>query len=144
MLKLSEMRERANLPQIKREITQQKINLYAEASRDFNPIHLDEEFAKTTPAGGTIAHGMLTLAYLSQVMTEGFGKSWVSGGKLSVRFKSPARPNDTLTVSGTIIKVEETAEGTLVACDLVCKNQHDEALITGNAELIINKSELAV
>jgi len=58
-LLLSRLSEGMSLPEIKRNITQENINLYAEASGDFNPIHVDENYARQTPLGVTIAHGML-------------------------------------------------------------------------------------
>ncbi len=64
------------------------------ASGDFNPIHVDESFAAQTPFGGTIAHGMLILAYVSEMMTLAFGQSWLSGGKLSVKFKATMFTNN--------------------------------------------------
>ena len=130
---LSELKEGASLPELKKTVTQPDVNLYAEASRDFNPIHIDEEFARKTPLGGTIAHGMLILAYASQMLTEAFGISWLAGGKLDVRFKAPARPGDTVTVSGRVTKVQEAGSETLVSIDINCQNQKGEAVITGEA-----------
>ena len=133
--------EGMNLPDIKKVITQENINLYAEASRDFNPIHIDEAFAKKTPLGGTIAHGMLILAYVSQMMSAAFGQSWLAGGKLSVRFKTPARPGDTITVSGRISRVEKNEGQTSIRCDVLCQNQAGESLITGEAKVRIVNGE---
>ena len=121
------------LPPLVRHITQEKINLYAEASGDFNPIHIDESFAAQTPLGGTIAHGMLILAYISQMMTQAFGKSWLCGGRLSMRFKAPARPGDTLTVSGRIDSLEDKNGVSYANCSLECHNQSAEAIVTGQA-----------
>lgn len=121
------------LPPVIKHITQEKINLYAEASGDFNPIHVDEAFAAKTPLGGTIAHGMLILAYVSEMMTQAFGKSWVSNGKLSVRFKAPARPGDTVTVRGKIDSIEHKGGISSVNCSIECCNQKDETIITGEA-----------
>ena len=92
--KLSDIHQGDSLPTIVKHLSQQKINLYAEASGDYNPIHIDEAFAAKTPLGGTIAHGMLILAYASEMMTKAFGQSWLEGGKLSIRFKAAARPQD--------------------------------------------------
>lgn len=125
--------EGKSLPQLSKTITQQKINLYAEASGDFNPIHIDESFAAQTPLGGTIAHGMLILAYVSELMTQAFGLNWISGGRLSIRFKAPARPGDTVTISGTIDTIEKENECTNVNCSLSCSNQKDEIIVTGSA-----------
>ena len=125
--------EGKSLPHLSKTITQQKINLYAEASGDFNPIHIDESFAAQTPLGGTIAHGMLILAYVSELMTQAFGLNWISGGRLSIRFKAPARPSDTVTISGTIDTIEKENECTNVNCSLSCSNQKDETIVTGSA-----------
>ena len=125
--------EGKSLPHLSKTITQQKINLYAEASGDFNPIHIDESFAAQTPLGGTIAHGMLILAYVSELMTQAFGLNWISGGRLSIRFKAPARPGDTVTISGTIDTIEKENECTNVNCSLSCSNQKDETIVTGSA-----------
>ncbi len=130
---MPEFEEGMSLPELIKVVRQEKIDLYAEASKDFNPIHIDEDFAKKTPLGGTIAHGMLILAYISQMMTAAFGRDWLSGGKLDVRFKLPARPGDTITVSGEIQRVEKIEGRSLVRCAVGCHNQHGEPVITGEA-----------
>ena len=138
---LSELTEGMSLPEIKKKVTQQHINLYAEASQDFNPIHIDEDFARKTPVGGTIAHGMLILAYVSQMMSLAFGRSWLAGGKLNVRFKTPARPGDTITVSGKICQVERSEDQTLVNCDVLCQNQNGESVIIGETKVRVKNNE---
>ncbi len=134
-LQLSGLSEGMNLPELKRIIRQENINLYAEASHDFNPIHIDEDFAKKTPLGGTIAHGMLILAYVSQMMAAAFGQSWLSGGKLNVRFKAPARPGDTITVSGRISRVKRSEDQALINCEVLCTNQNGESVIIGETKV---------
>jgi len=137
MAALSDYKEGTPLPEIRKNITQEHINLYAKASRDFNPIHLDAEFARTTPAGGTIAHGMLVLAYISEMMTAAFGESWLTGGKLNVRFRAPARPGDTITASGQVRRVELGEGLRVVTCEVLCRNQNDEPVITGDATVAV-------
>lgn len=132
-LKPSDIHQGDSLPSVVKHVTQQEINLYAEASGDFNPIHIDETFAAKTPLGGTIAHGMLILAYASEMMTKAFGKSWLEGGKLSVRFKAAARPQDTITTSGKIDSIEFKEGISYVNCSLECCNQKGEVVITGGA-----------
>ena len=133
--RLSKLNEGMDLPEIKRNIIQENINLYAEASQDFNPIHVDEDFAKKTPLGGTIAHGMLILAYVSQMMTAVFEQSWLRRGKFNVRFKAPARPGDTITISGKICRVEKSEDQTLITCDVLCANQNGESVIIGETKV---------
>jgi 3-hydroxybutyryl-CoA dehydratase len=132
-LKLSELHQGDTLASVVKYVTQENINLYAEASGDFNPIHIDKSFAAQTPLGGTIAHGMLILAYMSEMMTTAFGKSWLSGGKLSVRFKTPARPEDTITVTGKIGSIEHKEGTPYVSCDVESRNQGEETIVVGKA-----------
>jgi 3-hydroxybutyryl-CoA dehydratase len=132
-LTLAELKIGLELPGFVKEVTQDEINLYAKASRDFNPIHLDPVFASQTSAKATIAHGMLVLAYVSRMMTEVFGLAWVSGGRFNIRFKAPARPGDRLTIQGKIEKIEVQAQQTSVVCSVLCANQSNEANITGEA-----------
>ncbi len=123
------------LPPVVKHISQEKINLYAEASGDFNPIHIDEAFARQTPFGGTVAHGMLCLAYVSEVMAAAFGKNWASGGRLSVRFKAPARPGDTITTEGRVVSIVDK-EGVVYAnCSLSARNQKGETVVVGEAKV---------
>jgi 3-hydroxybutyryl-CoA dehydratase len=132
-LKISELHIGLNFPELQKHITQEEINCYAKASHDFNPVHIDEEYARKTPAGGTIAHGMLILAYVSQMMTSAFGKNWLANGRFNVRFKAPACPGDVITVQGKIRNVQKEIELTSVICDVLCSNQKGEIVITGEA-----------
>ena len=92
----------AELPSLAKTLSQEKIDRYARASGDFNPIHVDPAFAAQTPFGGTIAHGMLLLAYLSEMLTAAFGQAWLSGGRLKVRFKGAARSGETVAIGGHV------------------------------------------
>jgi 3-hydroxybutyryl-CoA dehydratase len=125
------------LPEFVREVTQADIRRYAEASGDFNPIHIDEAFAATTPLKGTIAHGMLVLAYLSEMLVRAFGDAWDSTGHLSVRFRNPARPGDRLTVSGRVESARRDGGIVCVACSVSCSNQAGEVVVSGDANLVV-------
>jgi len=130
---LTEIQEGKALSPVVKHITQEKINLYAEASGDFNPIHVDESFAAKTPFGGTIAHGMLNLAYVSEMMTSAFGQGWLSGGKLRAKFKESARPGDTLTVSGKIDCIDIKDDVSYANCNFECRNQKGQTIVAGEA-----------
>jgi 3-hydroxybutyryl-CoA dehydratase len=114
-----------------KQLTQEQIGRYAEASGDHNPIHVDEAFARATPFGGTIAHGMLVLAFISEMMTAAFGEAWLTGGRLRVRFRAPARPNDTITASAQ----PQGGRDVTLTYNVECRNQKDEVLISGTAEV---------
>ena len=132
---LKEFEAGKSLGPVVKHITQETINLYAEASGDFNPIHVDESFAAKTPLGGTIAHGMLSLAYVSEMMTSAFGPSWISGGKLRAKFKQSARPGDTLTISGRVNCIDRKDDVSYVDCGFECRSQKDEVIMAGEATI---------
>ena len=135
--KLSKLCPGDTIPGMVKQLSQEKINLYAEAVGDFNPIHVDESFAAQSPFGGTIAHGMLVLAYLSEMITLAFGENWLSGGKLAVRFKVPARSKDTIIATGKINSITEEENSLDFSCSVSCHNQNREVIVAGEARIKI-------
>jgi len=127
-----------NLPIIKKVITQSQINQYAKASGDFNPVHINSAFASTTDFGGTIAHGMLILAFLSQMMTLAFKEMWVNGGQMKIRFKSPVYPGDTVTTFGKYKESKPDKKGERLFYLIGCINQNNKDIITGEASIAVN------
>jgi 3-hydroxybutyryl-CoA dehydratase len=125
---------------LSRGLTQEVIDRYAEASGDHNPIHIDEEFARTTPFGGTIAHGMLVLAYLSEMMAAVFGHDWLVGGRLKVRFRAPARPGDTLAARAEPRRTRQVDGERVFEYGIECRNQRGETLVSGTAEVAVAHS----
>lgn len=94
-----------------------QIRQYAEASGDFNPIHLDDEFARKAGLKGVIAHGMLTMAEVSVMLTE-WCKSQGNVTELEVRFENMVYPGDRIIISG---RIKEKNPNNL-KCDLVVSN----------------------
>jgi 3-hydroxybutyryl-CoA dehydratase len=90
----------SNLQPVRLTVTQALIDEYAILSEDFNPIHVDPEFAAAAPTGGIIAHGTLSLNLIWQSLEETFehrpGDVIIS----EVRFKEPVRINDELVAGG--------------------------------------------
>jgi 3-hydroxybutyryl-CoA dehydratase len=121
------------LPELVKQVSQESINQYAEATGDFNPIHVDEDFARETPFKGTIAHGFYILAFLSELMTRHFGRKWVQGGSLDVRFKKPVKPGDVITVKATLTDRKKSRDRTALVFEVIWENQSKEPVITGQA-----------
>jgi 3-hydroxybutyryl-CoA dehydratase len=117
------------LPSLVKALSQAKIDRYAGVSGDGNPLHTDPQFAAATEFGGTIAHGLLMLAYVSEMMTAAFGARWLGGGRLKVRFRAPARPGDTVTASGQVLRVEDGR----TVCRVECRSRSGEVLLDGEA-----------
>lgn len=133
----------AALPTVRRDITQDGINAYCKASGDNNRIHHDAKFAASTRFGGVIAHGMLTLALVSEMMTSAYGAEWLATGSLRVRFRGAARPGDVLETVGTVAKLETGSDGVAITCNVELRNADSgERIITGSASLMIREITL--
>jgi acyl dehydratase len=95
---------------------------YAGASGDFNPIHIDEEFARSVGLPGRILHGLWSMAQVARAHTEAFGGP-ESLAALSVQFRGLGLPENELVVRGTVTEVgddgvhtkaEATQDGTRI------------------------------
>ena len=90
----------AALKPVQLSVTMDVIRAYGELSNDFNPIHVDPEFAATTPMGGVIAHGTLSLCLLWQAVQQSFAAEVFQDLDLDIRFVKPVRVGDVLTAGG--------------------------------------------
>jgi 3-hydroxybutyryl-CoA dehydratase len=124
------------IPRMSFTVTQDHINKYANVSKDFNPLHIDEEFAKNTPFKGTIAHGLMTLAFISHVMTKWHWNGWVHGGCMDVTFISPLRPNESVTIGGIVAEKDEITSQITVELDV--KNTNGNNVVVGKTQFSFN------
>ncbi len=126
-------------PVFTRTVTQERIAAYAAASGDYNPVHLDAEFAATTQFGGTIAHGMILFGYMSDALSQVYGVPWSASGRMRARFRAPARPGDVVEVSAEERSRHPRDDGTIdVHCIVECwKAEPRERLATGDATLTV-------
>ncbi len=108
-------------------ITQERIGRYAEITEDWNPLHVDESFARTTAFGGVIAHGMLSLNLAWELLRGIHGDDGIAGVELTVRFKKPVRPGDTVRA-----RARREADGA-GGWEVWIENQAGEAVIAGQA-----------
>ena len=113
-----------------RTITEADIQQFGAVSGDLNPLHFDDEYAKTTIFRGRIAHGMLSLSYLSTVLgtqLPGAGSIFLGA---SVRFKAPVRIGDTVNATCTVREIN--SQKGRVTFDCLCKVR-DIVVIEGEA-----------
>ncbi|MFO1197593.1 MAG: MaoC family dehydratase [Burkholderiaceae bacterium] len=117
--------------------TRESIREFCEASLDFNPLHLDDDYMKgsfgKTQFGGIIMHGMNNFGVISRMLTE-----WLEpiGGvqrRLETRWKSPVRPGDTITPRAVVSFVRETRLSRWATLDVQVLNQRGETVATGEA-----------
>lgn len=127
------------IPPVRHTVNQEMINGWSDLSGDVNPLHIDEEFARSTRFGGTIAHGHLSLTWLCQAMFEWCGPGWLEGGSLNgVKFVGPVRPGDTVRVEGEIVEVDTDA-GT-ADCEIrLVDDSSGETRVVGNASLVLGE-----
>lgn len=114
-------------------ITDADIVLFAGVSTDFNAVHMDEEYARTTPFGGRIAHGMLSASLLSAVLGNQLPGPGVIYLSQSLRFRAPVRPGDTVHARVTVKEV--VVEKCRVVLDTVC-TVADKVVIDGEATVL--------
>src|ERR1700756_3487444 len=89
-----------------RTITETDVQQFGAVSGDLNPLHFDEDYAKTTLFRGRIAHGMLSVSFVSTVLgtrLPGAGSIFLSA---SVRFKAPVRIGDTVVSTCTVREIQ--------------------------------------
>jgi 3-hydroxybutyryl-CoA dehydratase len=117
--------------QISNTVTESVINDFAKATGDFNPIHLDQTYAEKTYFKGRIAHGVLSLGYISSVLGNllpGPGGIYLSQ---EVKFLAPVRIGDIITAKVEVIDL--IPEKNRIKLKTTCTNQGGEVVVDGTA-----------
>ena len=122
-------------PLVKGPIQQIQLTRYAGASGDFNPIHQDDEFARAAGMGGVFAHGMLSMGFVGQLVTDWAGAGQVR--KLGVRFAGLVRLKDIITCRGRVLAKSSKDDVNLVDLEAWAENQKGEKVVTGKATVAL-------
>lgn len=131
------------VPLVKPPITQEQLRRYAEASGDFNPIHLDEQAAHRVGLDSVIAHGMLSMAFLGQFVNQQI--AGIPGARLErlrVRFVDMVRLGDTLTCYGVVKSKtinDDLSESVTVEC--WAQNQKGDKVTAGEAVVVVPNTQ---
>jgi acyl dehydratase len=126
--------EGEQIPPLEKRVTQAQIDAYADASGDHNPIHINPEAARAVGLPGTIAHGMLSMGFLGQLLTNwttARPSGWIA--RLRVRFQAMVFPGDTLTCHGVLRERQDERQ----RLELWIDNQRGERVLTGDAEVAL-------
>ncbi len=116
-------------------ITRTTLALFAGASNDHNPIHIDIDFARKAGLDDVFAHGMLGMAYLGQLLT-----NWVSQQSLrtfGVRFGAITNLGDKITCTGRVVEKFEQDGELRIRLEIQAANQNDEIKLIGQAEIAL-------
>lgn len=114
-----------------REVTQQQVNTFADATDDHQWIHVDAERAAAGPFGTTIAHGFLTLSLLVSMWSEILHfegvRLGINYGLNKVRFPSPVPVGSRIRTGATLVSVETVADGSLqIVVDFIIEREGGE------------------
>jgi acyl dehydratase len=122
-------------PLLKGPIQQIQLTRYAGASGDFNPIHQDDEFAKAAGMGGVFAHGMLSMGFVAQAVTDWAGAGTVR--KIGVRFTALVRLKDIVTCRGRVVAKSSTDDVHTVELEIFAENPRGEKVVSGRATVAL-------
>jgi acyl dehydratase len=119
------------LPGLVKEIPQRKIDAYSGVRP--RSIHTDEAWARQKGFRAPLAQGMMSTAYVSELMTRFLGAGFVRGGTMSMTFLTPVYAGDRLTVHGVVRETRPEDGGTRVVVEVWCENQRGEKTAAGTA-----------
>ncbi|HEX8736582.1 MAG TPA: MaoC family dehydratase [Pyrinomonadaceae bacterium] len=118
-----------------KQITDAVVRAFAELSGDYNPIHLDEEFAAKTRFGKRIAHGMISGALISAVLGYELKDRKIVYLSQTMKFTAPVFIDDTVTATATVTNVREDKH--IVIVETICTNQNNEVVVKGEAAIMV-------
>lgn len=114
---------------VKSPVSHLQLVRYAGASGDFNPLHTDPKIGELVGIGGIIAHGMLIMGFVGQMLSDYVGPTALR--KFDVRFKGMTRLNDVITCSGTITEKYEAGDEARIAGKVQAADQNGEVKVAG-------------
>ncbi|CUS26806.1 crotonase [Paucilactobacillus oligofermentans DSM 15707 = LMG 22743] len=119
-----------------KEVIKENIEQFAKITGDENPMHMDNNFAKTTQFGKRIAHGMFSASLISAVIGMKIpGPGAIYLGQ-SLNFKAPVYFGDVLVAKATVVKISQKANFKIVTLDTVVTNQDGVIVTDGQAKVI--------
>jgi acyl dehydratase len=114
---------------VKSPVSHLQLVRYAGASGDFNPLHTDPKFGELVGIGGIIAHGMLIMGFVGQMLSDYVGPTALR--KFDVRFKGMTRLDDVITCTGTITEKHETDGEARIMGRVQASDQNGDVKVAG-------------
>jgi 3-oxoacyl-[acyl-carrier protein] reductase len=140
-LKFSDIKE-GDEAELSQTITQEDLNTFAALTGDFNPIHIDSEYARTTSFGKPIVHGMLTSSFISTMIgmiLPGRGALWM---EQTLKFVRPAFVGDTIKVVATVNQVSAATKTMILGIKIT--NQDNTVIVTGQSVVTLTAGETSL
>lgn len=120
-------------------VTEAHLVLGAGLFGDFNPLHVDEEFAKQSMFGSRILHGPFTSALVSSPVGMYFAGTAIAYIEHACRFKAPVKPGDTLATQWTVTQMLDKPrhKGGIVVMACVCTNQEGVVTVEADGKILV-------
>ena len=138
--KSEEPERKGELTPVVRPLTQERMTAYSEDSANALrglSIHVHPEAAKKAGYGTTVAQGLMSADYVSEMMTELLGKDWFENANLSLAFVRPALCGETLTANGRLIEALEHGAVIRRVYEVWCENAAGQAVAAGTATALV-------
>jgi acyl dehydratase len=119
------------LPTLEKELTQRHIDAYSGVRT--RSIHTDPAWARQKGFRTTLAQGMMSTAYVSEMMTRLLGAGFIRGGTIAVAFVQPVYAGDRLSIRGVVRELRPEKDATRVVVEVWCENQHGQKTAVGTA-----------
>jgi acyl dehydratase len=130
---MAELKVGDRIPELKVAPDKYLPHRYAGASGDFNPIHIDPEFAKAVGLPNTILHGLYMMGLVARASTEAAGGDPRSLRRLSVQFRGMGAPETEIAVTGTV----KSVEGGRATIDTVAAQGENQTIRNAEAEVAL-------
>jgi 3-hydroxybutyryl-CoA dehydratase len=118
-------------------VSRESIRLFCDASLDYNPLHLDDEYMKgdfgKTNFGGIIMHGMNNFGLITRMLTDWAQPAGAIHRRLEARWLKPVKPGDTIRPTGVVKAKQVTSKSRWVSIDVMVSNQRGEKVAAGEA-----------
>lgn len=118
-------------------VSRESIRLFCDASLDYNPLHLDDNYMKgdfgKTNFGGIIMHGMNNFGLITRMLTDWATPAGAIHRRLETRWVKPVKPGDVIQPEGIIKAKQTTKNSRFVLIDVLVKNQNGEKVAVGEA-----------
>jgi acyl dehydratase len=128
-----------------RTVTESDVTTFAGLSGDFNPIHMDKEFAENTPIKGRLAHGMLVFSIATGLGNQLgiYEGTTIAVLSMTINFKGPVKMGDTIHVEIKVIEKKESSKPDrgIVIFQTDVKNQRDEIVIDGQWVVLMTRKK---
>lgn len=128
--------------------TRESIREFCEASLDYNPLHLDDEYMKgdfgRTNFGGIIMHGMNNFGVITRMLTDWLYPLGGVHRRLETRWKAPVKPGDTIVPRATLTALQDTRSSRWATLDVEVVNQRNDVVAVGEAMVEFPKDRAAI